>query len=58
MPVSGGTGGMGRKERMKKQKQNKYGAKCGLSQIGGQVFRQKKKRYDTVVLTAKKVNGC
>ena len=43
---------------MKKQKQNKYGAKCGLSQIGGQVFRQKKKRYDTVVLTAKKVKGC
>lgn len=49
---------MERKERMKKQKQNKYGAKCGLSQIGGKVFRQKKKRYDTVVLTEKKVKEC
>ena len=37
---------------MKKQKQNKYGARCGLSQIGGQVFRQKKKRCDDVTLKA------
>ena len=43
---------------MKKQKQNKYAARCGLSHIGGQVFKQKQKRYDNVTLKAERNSKC